>query len=186
MSEKKQNPLFFSIDTCSTKKSQVIKSYSKFDITQESVKNCLGKLEKIKLYKKNKKYIGLTKNFLTDPNFFVLAYLQTKNKSGNMRTVVNKKTFNEIDKSWFVNLANNIKINKYKFKPAKIINIDKTYNDSIKLLTIGSSRDKIVQKAISIIINQIYEYEDKVFLKESHGFRPGRSIHTALKEIKIK
>jgi len=50
----------------------------------------------------------------------------------------------------------------------------------------GSPKDKSIQKAISIIINQIYEYKDQTFLDVSHGFRPGRSTHTVLKEVKTK
>jgi retron-type reverse transcriptase len=41
--------------------------------------------------------------------------------------------------------------------------------------------DKVVQRAIKKLIEPIFE---KVFLDTSHGFRPNRSCHTALKEIK--
>jgi len=49
-------------------------------------------LNNIKSHTKNKKYIELIKDFLTDPNFLVLAYLQIKNKLGNMTlSVENEK-----------------------------------------------------------------------------------------------
>ena len=72
-------------------------------------------------------------------------------------------------KNWFIKAANKIR-NKYKFKPAKILNIFKINCDASRLLMIGSSKDKIVQKALSIIFNRIYEYEDKVFLKYNMVF----------------
>jgi len=50
-------------------------------------------------------------------------------------------------------------------------------------LTISSPRDKIVQKAILFILEAIYEPS---FLDYSHGSRPGRGTHTALKYIKYK
>jgi retron-type reverse transcriptase len=47
----------------------------------------------------------------------------------------------------------------------------------------GNLRDKIVQKAISMALTSIYE---PLFLDCSHGFRPGRGVHTALKDIKTR
>ena len=48
-------------------------------------------------------------------------------------------------------------------------------------LGIGSSRDKIVQQAMKVTLETILEPK---FLDSSHGFRPGRGCHTALKEIR--
>jgi group II intron reverse transcriptase/maturase len=186
INNKKHNHLFFTTSVTNTKELQITHLCPRSNITQEFVKNCVIRLQKIKLYKKNKKYRGLTRDFLTDPNFLVLAYLQIKSKSGNMTASVSKETLDGINKNWFINAANNIKTNKYKFKPAKIINIAKTNSDGLRPLTIGSPRDKIIQKAINLIINQIYEHEDKIFLEVSHGFRPNHSVHTALQQIKTK
>ena len=155
-------------------------------ITKQLVDDCLNKLKEIKLSKKNKKYINLTKNFLTDPNFLVVAYLQIKSKPGNMTPSIDQETLDGIDKNWFINAANKIKNNQYIFKPARLIKVPKSNSSEFRPLTIGSPRDKIVQKAISIILNQIYEWEEQVFLNVSHGFRPNRSPHTAANQIKIE
>ena len=50
----------------------------------------------------------------------------------------------------------------------------------VRKLLIEAPREKIVQKAIQITLDHIYEKE---FLDCSHGFRPGRSPQTALKRI---
>lgn len=47
-------------------------------------------------------------------------------------------------------------------------------------LGIPSPRDKIVQKAMAILLELIYEQE---FLAVSHGFRAKRGCHTAMKQI---
>lgn len=47
-------------------------------------------------------------------------------------------------------------------------------------LGITSSKDKIVQKALLIILISLFE---NVFLDSSHGFRPNRNCHSALKSI---
>lgn len=153
-------------------------------ITQQFIHESAERLKNINIKKKNNKYIELTKDFLTDPNFLVLAYLQIKGKPGNMTAAVNNETLDGISRNWFINGAFKIKNNSYKFKSAKMVNIPKNNSSELRSLTIGSPRDKIVQKAIQLIINQIYEYEDKIFLNISHGFRANFSCHTAIKQIK--
>jgi retron-type reverse transcriptase len=68
------------------------------------------------------------------------------------------------------------------YKPAKRIFIPITSDNggAVRPLTLVSPRDKIIQKAISIILHEIYEYSDEGFLNCSHGFRPKKSTHTAL------
>lgn len=46
---------------------------------------------------------------------------------------------------------------------------------------IASPRDKIVQGAMLLILEAIFEPS---FLTHSHGFRPNKGCHTALKEVK--
>jgi retron-type reverse transcriptase len=156
------------------------------NIDQIFVDNCIYRLKNIKILKKDHKYRNLTKNFLTDPNFLTLAYLQIKGKQGNMTSSIDKVTLDGMDEKWFINAATKIKNNTYTFKPAKMIEIPKPNSKILRLLTIGTPRDQIIQKAISILLTQIYEYTEKIFLNTSHGFRPGFSPHTALKEIKTK
>ena len=50
-------------------------------------------------------------------------------------------------------------------------------------LEIPAINDRIVQEVLYIILEPIFE---TTFLKESHGFRPERSCHTALKDINTR
>jgi len=47
-------------------------------------------------------------------------------------------------------------------------------------LGIPSPRDKVIQKAMTILLELIYEQE---FLDFNHGFRPKRGCHTAMAQI---
>ena len=47
-------------------------------------------------------------------------------------------------------------------------------------LGISSSDDKLVEEVIKMILESIY---DPTFSNYSHGFRPGRSCHTALLQL---
>ncbi len=49
-----------------------------------------------------------------------------------------------------------------------------------RALAIAALEDKIVQRAVATVLNQIYEVD---FLGFSYGFRPGRSQHDALDSL---
>jgi retron-type reverse transcriptase len=50
-----------------------------------------------------------------------------------------------------------------------------------RFLIINSPEDKVVQQAIYLVLNTIYEF---TFLGSSHGSRPNKGNHTALKSVK--
>lgn len=73
-----------------------------------------------------------------------------------------------------------MKDGSFNFKPSRRVEIPKPNTDKTRPLTIAAPRDKIVQKALQIIIEAIWE---KIFLDCSHGFRPKRSVHSALYQL---
>jgi retron-type reverse transcriptase len=78
------------------------------------------------------------------------------------------------------NISALLKNESFKFQPGRRIMIPKP-NGGERPLTIGSPRDKIVQEAMRMILEAIYE---PLFKDCSHGFRPNRSCHTALKDVR--
>ena len=48
-------------------------------------------------------------------------------------------------------------------------------------LGITTVEDRVVQKAVAWVLSAVYEVD---FLESSHGFRPGRSAHTALHRLR--
>ena len=76
-------------------------------------------------------------------------------------------------------LADRLKRQAYRPQPSLRRNIPKGENKT-RPLGIACVEDKIVQRAIVMILERIYEVD---FVDSSYGFRPGRSCHDALRAL---
>ena len=77
--------------------------------------------------------------------------------------------------------SSSMKDHSYQPQPAKRKYIAKKNSGKKRPLGIPSTDDKLVQEVVRVMLEAIYE---PGFSVHSHGFRPNRSCHTCLTEVK--
>lgn len=128
---------------------------------------------------KNYDFHRLYRN-LYNQDFFLKAYDNIYAKEGNMTKGTDNKTIDGMSISRIERIIESLKDQSYKPYPARRTYIPKK-NGKLRPLGIPSIDDKLVQEVIRMILESIY---GKSFSDKSHGFRPERSCHTALMQVK--
>jgi hypothetical protein len=131
-------------------------------------------------------YTGISLKFLTNSDFLMLVYNFIKNEKRNLTFENNNNTvINSLFRGYFQKIASDIKQGIYEFKFNCKTNINaKKKNCRIKPVKFNNLKDKIIKKAIQLILEEIYERREKNFSKFSHGFHLKKNNHTAFKQIK--
>ena len=115
-------------------------------------------------------------------DFYLNAYAKIYNKEGNMTMGVDGKTIDGYGFHTIDRITEKIRYERFKPYPVKRRYIPKKNSTKLRPLGIPAIDDKLVQEVIRQILEVIYE---PIFSNNSHGFRPGRSCHTALYQTKI-
>ncbi len=141
----------------------------------------LPKLRQIAEQAKNdptKVFISLA--HLMDVDFLMEAYRQVRKDGAPGLSGVTAKEYAQSLTANITDLHERLKDKKYVAPMIKRVWIDK---DGGKKRPIGITEfeDKIVQKAVAMLLGAVYEQD---FYDFSHGFREGHSAHQALKELR--
>lgn len=87
----------------------------------------------------------------------------------------------EIDYNWFKEAAYQLRTGSYSFKPVKRVDIARRGRGEARQWVFVRPKDQVIQEAIRSILERIY---DPIFSVHDSGFKPGTSVHSALKSVK--
>ena len=116
---------------------------------------------------------------LYNQDFLLLAYQNIYANKGNMTAGTDGQTIDAMSLDRINRIIHSLKDEKYVPNPARRTYIPKK-NGKMRPLGIPSIDDKLIQEAMRMILEAIY---DSSFEDTSYGFRPGKSCHTALRQI---
>jgi len=161
------------------KRKEDSKFYERDVITPKGTNETDQILEKL-LIKRNGKYEGLLK-CIANESILLSAFERILKKSNDYsKGIEDNKIFLAVDSYFFKSLSKELGSNSYQPKSSRRVMMSKTDRGS-RSLDISCFIDKVVQEAMRFILEFIYE---PLFQDNSHGFRPNRSCHTAMKQYK--
>lgn len=140
----------------------------------------LKRLEALSILSKQGKRINGLFRLLENEILWKQAYINIHNNEGAVTKGVDECTIDGFSMKRVQRVIEDLKNNTYEFKPVRRAYIPKK-SGKLRPLGIPNGDDKLVQEVIKIILTSIYE---PIFSEHSHGFRPGRSCHTALNQVR--
>lgn len=117
---------------------------------------------------------------MSQPELWKLAYVNIHGSPGATTPGVDGNTLDGFSMRRAERLAIQVRTGEYRPRPVRRTYIPKS-DGKKRPLGISSGDDKLVQEAVRLLLERVYE---PLFVDESHGFRRGRSCHTALAQIK--
>ena len=165
-----------------TIKREVVRFYSSETTNSLSLAKYPGllALSELRLEFQQHQQVKNVYNLLLNEDLFITAYKKISSNKGAMTKGINSETLDGYSMKIIRDTILQLKNHSFQFKPSRREYIPKA-NGKLRPLGIPSPRDKIVQQIMVMILEAIFE--NSVFLECSHGFRPNKGCHTALKSI---
>jgi RNA-directed DNA polymerase len=132
--------------------------------------------------KKRPEMVFTTLAHLMDVELLREAYKRTNKQGSPGVDGVTAKEYAENLEENLAELHERLRKKEYKAPPVKRTYLEKE-DGSKRPIGKPAFEDKIVQRAVAMLVGAVYEQD---FYDCSYGFRPGRSPHNALREVRDK
>jgi len=116
---------------------------------------------------------------LCDEAWLSEAWKRIRHNKGSKTAGVDGQTRDDVDETVITRLAEKLRKEEFRPTPVRRVYIPKA-NEKKRPLGIPTIQDRIVQSALKMTLEPIYEQD---FRNSSHGFRPKRSCITALRNV---
>jgi len=117
---------------------------------------------------------------LFDHELFLRAYGKIYRNAGAMTKGSTEETVDGMSLKRIHQIIAELKLERYRWTPVRRTEIPKA-NGRMRPLGIPTWSDKLVQEVLRTLLEPYYEQR---FSTHSHGFRPDRGCHSALREIR--
>ncbi|WP_211303224.1 reverse transcriptase/maturase family protein [Streptomyces milbemycinicus] len=116
---------------------------------------------------------------LFNPQLYLLAYGRIYANHGAMTPGVTSETVDGMSQRKIDRIIEAMRHERYRFRPVRRVHIPKK-NGKTRPLGLPTWSDKLVGEVVRLLLEAYYE---PTFSDRSHGFRPRRGCHTALREV---
>jgi len=116
---------------------------------------------------------------LFNPQLYLLAHGRIYSNKGAMTPGLTQETADGMTMEKIGTIIDAMRHERYRFSPVRRIYIPKK-SGKLRPLGLPTWSDKLVGEVVRLLLEAYYEPQ---FSDRSHGFRPGRGCHTALREI---
>ena len=117
---------------------------------------------------------------MKEPLLWERAYQRIAPNKGAMTPGVDGATLDGFSPEKVRSIITRLADGTYRPKPVRRVYIPKA-GGKLRPLGVPTTEDRLVQEVARSLLEQVYE---PLFSRRSHGFRPGRSCHTALDRIR--
>jgi group II intron reverse transcriptase/maturase len=117
---------------------------------------------------------------LFNPALYLIGYGKIYRNKGAMTPGVTSETADGMSLEKIQTIIDAIKHERYRWNPARRTYIEKKNSTKKRPLGLPVWSDKVLQEVIRLMLEAYYEPQ---FSDASHGFRPKRGCHTALRRI---
>jgi group II intron reverse transcriptase/maturase len=117
---------------------------------------------------------------LYNRDLYLIAYGKISRNAGAMTQGATEETIDAMSLAKIDAIINTLRQERYHWKPVRRVYIPKRNSTKKRALGLPTWTDKLLQEVIRLILDAYFEPS---FSDHSHGFRPQRGCHTALKDI---
>ena len=118
---------------------------------------------------------------LFNPQLYLLAYGRIYSNKGAMTPGPDAETADGMTLGKIERIIDALRHERYRFKPVRRHFIPKK-DGKVRPLGLPSWSDKLLGEVVRLLLEAYYEPQ---FSDHSHGYRPGRGCHTALREVAV-